>query len=79
MGDNGMDILILLCIAIFSVPAGVLIGLIYNQSKLNKIPEEDTENRTYHKKVTAILGVCFAVTFIIAYFMTYFLWGITHK
>ncbi|MBQ8786445.1 MAG: hypothetical protein IJZ61_02285 [Oscillospiraceae bacterium] len=74
-----MDILILLYIVVFSVPVGVLIGLIYNQSKLDKIPEDDTENRAYHKKVTAILGVCFAVTFIIAYFIAYFFWGITHK
>ena len=79
MGDYGMDILILLYIAVFSVPAGVLIGLIYNQSKLNKIPEDDIENRDYHKKVAAILGVCFAVTFVLAYFIAYFFWGITHK
>ena len=71
--------MILLYIAFFILPIGVLIGIIYNQSKLNKVPKEDTENRNYHKKITVILGVCFAITIIPASFITYLVWGITHK
>ena len=71
--------MILLYIAFFILPIGVLIGIIYNQSKLNKVPKEDTEKRTYHKKITVILGVCFAITIIPASFITYLVWGITHK